>query len=196
MSEEGRESEETVDVDVDDVSVEETETETENDDSDNDVSGNTNDSINASLDSIKDADVLKGMVTRLRHENGNHRRKNKELEVEVEKLKGWKLNHNKGVAEAQERATKAEAIAKQHVIKSAALEYGVDDDLIDLIDGNSEEEIWAKAEKLANTKKQRASYETPTNIDLFAGRSRGKPLAPKSEKDPGVDFFKDFISGR
>lgn len=162
---------------------------------DQEVKGNTNDSINSSLEDITDVDVLKGMITRLRHENGNHRKEKQSLKTEVDSLKQWKLNHNKGVSEAQARATKAEQVAKQYVIKAAALEYQVDEDLIDLIDGKTEEEIWAKAEKLANTKKQRRSYEepTPTNVDLFGGR-RGEPVKPP-QKNPGGDWLKDFMGG-
>lgn len=162
------------------------------DDSTDDVTGNTNDSINASLDKIKDPDVLKGMVTRLRHENGNHRRAKKELEKENETLKNWKRNHLKGVQEAEARAVKAEAVAKQHVIKAAALEYGVDDDLIDLIDGSSEDEIWEKASRLADTKREKRVYETPTDTNLFGGRTRGAPVRPPA-KSAGSDFFEDLI---
>jgi hypothetical protein len=155
------------------------------------ITGDTNDAINASLDGVDDPSVLKGMVTRLRHENGNHRKRNTELRDEKEKLEAWKLAHNKGVAEANERVKKAEATARQYVIKAALVEYDVDEDLADLVDGKTEEEIWAKAEKLANTKKRKPSWETPTNVDLFPGR-RGSPVeSPK--KDPGGDWFKDFM---
>jgi hypothetical protein len=155
------------------------------------VSGDTNDAINASLDSISDPAVLKGMVTRLRHENGNHRKRNTELNEANAKLEAWKLAHNKSVAEANERTKKAEDTAKQYVIKAALIEYDVDEDLADLVDGKTEEEIWNKAAKLANTKKNKPSWETPTNVDLFGGR-RGTPVEP-AKKDPGGDWFKEFM---
>ena len=194
MSDEDRESSETVednDLDVSNDVNEDVVNDDTSDDSD-DVSGNTNDSINASLDSIKDADVLKGMVTRLRHENGNHRRAKKELEKEVESLKSWKRENLKRVNEANARAEKSDEIARQHIIKAAALEYDVDDDLIDLIDGKTVDEIWDKASRLANTKKEKRTYETPTDPTLFGGRSRGVPVGPQP-KTAGTDFFEDLM---
>lgn len=189
MSDEDLESTETVE-EVDDVTTDDS-----TEDESSEVKGDTNDAIRTPLEGVNDVDVLKGMVTRLRHENGNHRKEKQSLKSENETLKQWRINHNKGVAEAKARADKAEQVAKQYIIKAAAVEYDVDDDLIDLIDGATEEEIWAKAEKLHNTKKRKPAYETPTptNVDLFAGRSRGRPVAPAKNDAAGAEFLRDLM---
>jgi hypothetical protein len=193
MSDEDRESTETVGEEVLDTSTDtDTSATTETEDELEEVAGNTNDSINASLDAIKDTDILKGMVTRLRHENGNHRRAKKELEKEVEGLKSWKRDNLKKVSEADARAAHADEVARQHIIKAAALEYDVDDDLIDLIDGKTVDEIWDKASRLANTKKEMRTYETPTDTTLFGGKSRGTPVGPQP-KTAGTDFFEELM---
>lgn len=152
--------------------------------------GNTNDSILASLDEINDVETLKSMVKTLRSENGNHRRKNKDMESENQALKSWKHDHLRGVADAEEKVAKANNLAKQYVIKAVALEFDIDDDLVDLITGDSEEEIWAKGEKLANTKKKGADSArnplepgwVPGPTQLLPGK-RGEPVrrGPKND---------------
>lgn len=169
----------------------------EDEEVDAEVTGNTNDSINASLDELKDADVLKGMITRLRHENGNHRKRNKELVSENETLKAEKAKRMNSVKEAKERAERAEARAKAYVIKLAAEEYGIDEDLIDLVDGATDEEIYARAELLAErlmaTNKRKPDYELPSSFDPFAGR-RGRPVRGQGQKDPGGEYLRDLLS--
>lgn len=193
MSDEDRESEET----NEDVLEDELELDDELDESegDDEVSGNTNDAINANLNKIDDLDVLKGMVTRLRHENGNHRRGKNELAKENEKLKSWKNSNLKRAAEAEARADKAEKIAKQHIIKAAAAEYDVDEEFIDFIDGSTDEEIYEKASKLANTKKRRPkSYDQSAAENPMFGGRRGNPLmAPKQAA--GDDFLRELMGG-
>lgn len=150
--------------------------------------------VTMSLEELNNVEVLKGMITRLRHENGNHRKKNQALAEEAAKLEAWKINHNKTIDEAKAEVSRYRAIAKNYAIKDAAREYNVDEDLIDLIDGETEEEIWAKAQKLQNTKKRKASYEEASDaLELFSGR-RGKPIEPP-KKDPGADWLKDVMGG-
>lgn len=157
--------------------------------------GDTNDAINAPLEGLEDAAVLRGMVTRLRHENGNHRKKNKEVADQAKSLEGWKLAHQKGVAEAEERARVAEAIAHSYVVKAAMQEYDVDEEFyVDIEKHDSEDSIWAAAARLADTKKKKRAYETaPQTAETFAGK-RGKPLQRKT--DPaGSDFLTDLMRG-
>lgn len=161
------------------------------DEEEDDVSGNTNDSINAPLDELKDIGVLKSMVTRLRHENGNHRKRNKDLEGENAVLKAEKVKRLNSVKDATERAERAEARAKSYVIKLAAEEYDVDEDFIDFLDGNSDEEIYEKASKLAKTKMRKPAYELPDTLDPFAKRGRS---VSKQRKDAGGEFVRDFFS--
>lgn len=159
------------------------------------VSGNTNDSINASLDELKDADVLKGMVVRLRHENGNHRKRNKELQAEVETLKAKEVRRRDSVKEARERAERAENRAKAYLVKLAAEEYGVEEDLFEFLEGaETDEEIFARAERLGSkAEKKLKSYELPASFDPFAGK-RGRPVRPGNQKDPGGDYLRDLLS--
>lgn len=199
MSDEDRESSGTEEVGTEEtqeveesVNVTTATTDSPEEDDDDGVTGNTNDAINAPLGAVTDPDILKSMVTRLRHENGNHRRAKKELEKEVESLKVWKRDNLKKVAEANARAQKSAEMTKQHIIKAAALEYDVDDDLIDLIDGNDADEIYEKASRLQSTRRERRSYETPTDTTLFGGRARGGPVVPQP-KTPGTDFFEDLM---
>lgn len=164
-------------------------------DEDDSPTGNTNDSINAPLEGVEDVNVLKGMVTRLRHENANHRKGKQEAVAEVDRLKADKLARSKTVEKANERVLAAERIAKQYVILAAMREYDVDEEFADLIDGKDEEEIFEKAQRLGGTKKQKPAYtyDTPTNTEMFAGR-RGNPLSKKGDQ-PGADFLKDLMRG-
>ncbi len=158
------------------------------------LAGSTNDSINMSLEDVKNVDVLKGMVTRLRHENANHRAAKKELATEVEVLRAEKLKRAKSVQEANERVELAEARTKAYVIKAAATEYDVDEDLYDLIDGDTDEEIFERARRLRDTKVKKPTYEydsAPT-FDPFAGR-RGRSVRP-DVRDPGGDYLRDLLS--
>lgn len=163
--------------------------------------GNTNDSITASLDEIDDVDTLKNMVRRLRTENGNHRRKNKAQEDDITTLKEFKVRHFKGLAEAEERVEKAEKLARQFVVKAVALEFDIDDDLVDLIDGRTEEEIYEKAEKLANTKKREKVPDArnplepgwvPGPTQLMPGK-RGNPVKPTpQDENQESEWFNEF----
>jgi len=156
-------------------------------------SGNTNDSITASLDDIDDVDTLKNMVRTLRAENGNARRKAKAENEENQALKAWKLDHLRGVADAEERVAKADQVAKRYVIQAAAKEFEVDEDLVDLITGETEEEIWEKAEKLGNTKKKGSDARNPLDpgwvpgpTQLMAGK-RGNPISSSKKDAPSQD---------
>jgi hypothetical protein len=157
------------------------------------VTGDTNDSINAPLEGLDDVNVLKGMVVRLRHENANHRKGKQEVVKERDSLKAEKLTRSKAIEKANERVLAAERIAKQYVILAAMREYDVDEEMADLIDGENEEEIFDKAKRLAGTRKQKPAYDTPTNVDLFAGK-RGNPLTRKTDSG-GADFLKDLMRG-
>lgn len=156
------------------------------------LTGGTNDSINASLEEIDDVETLKSMVRTLRSENGNHRRKNKTVEEENLALKSWKLDHLKGVADAEDKVMKADQIAKRAVIKAAVLEFDIDEDLVDLISGETEEEIYEKASKLANTRKKggdaaRNPLEpgwVPGPTNLLPGK-RGEPV--RKNRQPAED---------
>lgn len=160
----------------------------------------TNDAISSSLDEVDDVDVLKGMVKTLRTENGNHRRKNKEVETENAALKAWKMDHLKGVADAEERVAKADQVAKRYVVKAVALEFDIDDDLVDLLDGNTEEEIWAKGEKLANTRKKDSGARNPLDpawvpgpTQLMPGK-RGEPARQPAPQKEDTQWLRDAWS--
>lgn len=157
----------------------------------------TNDAINRSIDEIADPDTLKSMVRTLRAENGNHRKKNRALEDENNSLKSWKIDHLKGLADAEDRVAKADGIAKRAVIKAAALEFDIDDDLLDLITGNSEEEIFERASKLANTKKRGNEARNPLEpgwvpgpTQLLPGK-RGAPIRPRSNQSDDAQWLRD-----
>ena len=157
-----------------------------------DVTGNTNDSINTSLDGIKDVDVLKSMVIRLRHENGNHRQRNKEVQIERDKLLSERVKNAEAVVEANERADAAERKARGYMVKFAAEEYSVDEDLIDVLErGSTEEEVFELARRVRDTKKRKPAYETTgAEYDPFT-RRQGKPVRPSGGKDPGGEWLRD-----
>jgi len=153
----------------------------------------TNDAINGSLDEIEDADTLKVMVRSLRAENGNARKKNKAMEEDLASLQAWKMDHLKGVADAEEKVAKADQTVKRYIIKAVAKEFDIDDDLIDLVDGRTEEEIWARGEKLANTKKKDSGARNPLDpgwvpgpTQLMPGK-RGNPLNRPTDERGGDD---------
>lgn len=153
----------------------------------------TNDAINGSLDEVDDADTLKVMVRTLRAENANARKKNKAIEDELGGLRSWKMDHLKGVADAEEKVAKADQTVKRYIIKAVAKEFEIDDDLIDLVDGNTEEEIWARGEKLANTKKKDSGVRNPLDpgwvpgpTQLMPGK-RGNPITRPKDNSASED---------
>lgn len=164
------------------------------------VSGNTNDSITASLDDVDDPAVLKQMVKSLRSENAKTRKEKQAQKSELDEFNSWKASQQTDLERAMDRADKAEKKAKDAIAKALAKEYDLDDDLLDFITGDDEDEMREKAEKLGS----RLSKSNDTNGDptsamrpqgvqssgLLAGK-RGEPVGKTGKSSEG-EWFGEF----
>lgn len=101
--------------------------------------------------------------------------------------------------QANLRAEKAETIAAfrerqsneatmKALIAQAATEFKIESDYVDLIRGNTPEEIRASAEKLAKL----ATPPAPSSEDLYGGSATGGGQQTQRSKDPGGDQLTDF----
>jgi hypothetical protein len=131
-------------------------------------------------------DELVAYAKKLRREAASKRVKNSELEKAAEKWKEYEESQKTELQKLTERTTKAEDDAKK-AAKDALRErvlrkFKIDEELEDLLVGETEEELTAKAEKLASVK-GKGEKKAP---DFFAGQ-RGKAVEEKAENLN--DFF-------
>lgn len=157
----------------------------------------TNDTINASLDEVDDPDVLKKMVKKLRGEAAKTRTEKNAKEAELTEFRAWKESQMTATEKAEQRAQDAEARLLEVTRDAVAKEFGLDDDLIEFLEGVPEDKLREKAEKLAKTttqaeKNAAAVLPEGSGTNLRPGK-RGTPVG-KSAKDTndGSQFFKDF----
>lgn len=127
---------------------------------------------------IKDLATALKVVEKLRREAASKRVKNKELE---EKAKNWQdhLDSQKTELEkAQEEANRVkqevEALRKETKVSKLVAKYGIPEEFHEFLVGESDEELEAKAKKLAALKKK--------NVEFFAG-PRGTGSVPNKAQD-------------
>lgn len=148
----------------------------------------TNKSINASLDEIDDPDVLKQMVKKLRGENAKTRTEKQANKAELEAFQAWKESQMTELEKAQARAASLEEDLKAKTLALVLRDFELDEDAAEFVDGSSEDEMRAKAEKLAGYAGRTKQSENSTGLvpDLFK-TSAGNPV--KTRKDDGGEFL-------
>lgn len=160
------------------------------------VEGNTNDSINASLDDIDDPVVLKKMLKKVRGEAARNRVEKNDVAAKLKEYEDWKDSQRSELEKANKRAEEAEAKVLETLKKSIAKEFDIDEDLQEFLVGSTEDEIRAKAQKLGGRKSssdtqddQKGSGALPAGTTLRPG-TRGTPVGKaKTAQDEGADFF-------
>jgi len=162
-------------------------------------SGNTNDSINQSLDDIDDPVVLKQMVKSLRGENAKGRKEKQQVKSELEEFNSWKASQMSDLERERDRADKAEQKAKDMTARAVLKEYNLDDDFLDFITGADEDEMREKAERLSGKLSNSSPTDDPASAmrpqgvqstGLLAGK-RGDPVGKAGKKSEG-DWFGEF----
>lgn len=135
---------------------------------------------------------LAAEVAKLRRENGNKRVKNKELDAKLKEYDDWRKSQMSEVDRA--KAEKAEVEKELHALRQeklqsvAARKAKLDPDLADRIKGETEEEMFEDARRLA--KKYPAS--SSSGAGLFGGASGGRPVGEGKEESEDSWFRKQF----
>lgn len=166
-------------------------TETAKDEAVAPLKADTNSSINAPLDEVEDPSVLKDMVKKLRAENAKTRTEKNASKSELEEFKAWKESQMTEAEKLQARLVAAEekvAAAERRAIIS---EFNLPEDLAEFVTG-TEDEMRAKAEKLAARVASEATHTAPSVPDAFKVPG-GEPLKPK-KKNSGAAFLEDLFN--
>lgn len=138
--------------------------------------------VDEAIDAGALTDVQKdALIKKLRQENAAKRVKNKATETELEEFKTWKTSQMTEAERTQARAAELEkenaSLKVEKLQREVARKHNLDDDLIEFLGGGDENEMNARAEKLAaRGGSTDASGETAAQNALFGG-SRGKPVA-------------------
>ncbi len=126
----------------------------------------------------------KSIVEKLRHEAADKRVKNKALDAELSEFKTWKESQMTELQRAQAQVAELTAtntkLSVEKTQASIASEFGLDKELAEFLGTGDEDEMRARAEKLA-----KRATSTNTNVaseanavtDLFGGK-RGTPVVP------------------
>lgn len=142
------------------------------------------------IDNLDDA--LK-VIADLRKENASKRVKTKEVEdkaalwerhLEEQKTELEKLTESK-VSLEQENAS----LRQQNLLDKIVREEGVDPEDIEFLVGNTEEELRAKAKKLAEKSKKLKEKGQPAN---FFGGIQGVPAGTKTPEDNLETYFAEM----
>lgn len=162
------------------------------------VTGNANDAINASLEDIDDPVLLKKMLKSLRGENAKSRLEKNAKESELTEFRAWKESQMTELEKANARADEAEAKAAEATRRAIIKEFDIDEDLQEFLVGATEDEIRAKAEKLAKRAAATGEGEKGQGV-LPAGTTnlrpgkRGTPVGKaKTSADEGAEFLEDL----
>lgn len=139
-----------------------------------------------------DPEVLRREIQKLRRENAAKRTKNKEVEEAAQKwqehLESQKTETQKMQEQLEGLRQENEKLQKHQQRNDVAKEYGVDDDLVEFINGADLDEMKEQAEKLAaktSAKKKRSGSAS----ELHAGKTSAPP------KQTGSSWLKDIMLG-
>jgi len=137
---------------------------------------------------------LVGYVKTLRAENAKHRTEKNAKEAELTEFRTWKESQKSDIEKANDAAAAAKKENTDLLRKNAGLFYGLDEDLLEFVNGSTPEEIQASAAKLAG---KTAPVQKKTSAsDVFAG-NRGEPVGsgPKDTKQLANDYMSQLIWG-
>lgn len=126
-------------------------------------------------------------VSQLRSENAAHRKKAQEAEQRLQELEERDASE---VEKAQRKATKLEqeaAEAKSKLIRyEVAAEKGLPADTLDLLSGNTREELEAKADRILELVKSRNESDREPDFDGGAREPAPEPLNPAEQHNKDI----------
>jgi hypothetical protein len=121
------------------------------------------------------------VIRKLRDENAKRRIEGNESKAELDEFRKWKDSQLSELERAQKAVTEARSEAIESWRHLAAKEYGVPENLVSRIQGDSRESIFADAKTLAPpTGEKSAAQPQPMGLNLFGG-IHGSPVASKSD---------------
>lgn len=130
------------------------------------------------------------LVPKLRREAAKHRTEKQAAKALAEELQKYKDAEKTELEKLTERAQRAEQeltqARREKAARDAAKAAGLDSDLADLVQGDTEEEMLASAKKLA----ERLDSKKP-NVSNFNSGNRNPVKPPESASQA----FRDFLSG-
>lgn len=152
------------------------------------------------LDQLSQEELV-DYVKSLRKENASHRTAKQAKDKELEEFRAWKESQKTELERATERAEKAEKDKLSLLRVNAALSVGLTEEDVEFVHGETEDEIKASAQKLAQrfgndeALAQVAGKQHVT--DVFAG-NRGLPVSdgPKDAKQAANQFISGLIWGQ
>jgi len=161
--------------------------------------GSTDESIDSTSGLSKEQ--LEAEVKKLRQEAGGRRvlGKQKDAEhaktlAELDEIKKSQMSEVDRVkAENAELAKAVNTMKVERLQLAVAKAAGLDPDLAELITGESEEEMLAKAEKLAAKTGGKSTQDTNTASNMFAG-VRGKPVGADADAKTESEWFRNQFS--
>lgn len=151
------------------------------------------------LDQLSQEELVEYVKT-LRKENASHRTEKQAKAKELEEFRTWKDSQKTELQKVQERAESLEAERLSLLRTNAALAFGLDEDVAEFVKGDTEDEIKASAQKLAEkfgaNQEALAQVAGKTGVtDVFAG-NRGVPVNQKVDvKQAANDFMAQLIWG-
>lgn len=142
--------------------------------------------------SIGDLETALKEIEKLRKENAAKRVKNKETESELEEFRKWKDSQKTELERLQEAKEAAEKelvkLRREGLRNSIGAEFKLDPDLYEFITGADEEEMRARAEKLAGKVKL---PEAAGPQSTYAG-NRGTYVAGSNKRSLGGLFLEEL----
>ena len=134
-----------------------------------------------------------GYVKQLRAENARYRTEAQEVKKRLEELEERDASE---VEKAQKKATKLEqeaAEAKSKLTRyEVAAEKGLPADTLDLLSGNTREELEAKADRILELVKSRTESQREPNFD---GGAREPAPEPMTAEEKHNKFFLEQVFG-
>jgi poly-D-alanine transfer protein DltD len=146
-------------------------------------------------------DELIDYVKSLRKENASHRTEKQATRKELEEFQTWKDSQKSDLQRAQEEAATLKDEKLSLLKLNAALAYGLDEDMVEFVKGDTADDIQSSAKKLADrfgnaeAIAQTAGKKSGVT-DVFAG-SRGTPVSegPTDPKTAANNFMAQLIWG-
>jgi len=136
------------------------------------------------------------VIRKLRDENAKRRVEGNESKAELDEFRKWKDSQLSELERAQKAVNEARAEAIESWRHLAAKEYGVPENLVSRIQGDSRESIFADAKTLAPPAGEKpAEQQQPMGLNLFGG-IHGSPVASKSDGSADEALRRALRGGR
>lgn len=145
-------------------------------------------------------DELIDYIKTLRKENASHRTEKQATKKELDEFRAWKESQKSDLERAQDEAKRLKDENLSLLRVNAALAFGLDEEIAEFVKGDTEDEIKASAQRLAEkfgtNEEALAQVAGKSQVtDVFAG-NRGVPVNQKVDvKQQANDFLAGLIWG-